>query len=249
MISVGIRTEVRKGLLAKAGGDMKTLTNGMGAVLTLALGSAIRGRVEGRADTGGQGAKTWDTRYKHTQISPRYPGVASKGKQGRSGARVFQNNDDFHREMGARPGSYSVSGEMWDGLSRIIITPTLVTLEFRGRSEGQQPNIRGGARRRVVSSKATHTPRHGVAQARGLKINNTLKAATVLNAHGVNVLALSEAELGAIGAGVTSAMALGIGSMLDVEWSGERVRGDTLEAIFESAFGASGRIQIRAAAV
>lgn len=247
MISVGIRTEVRQGLLAKAGGDMKAVTSGLGAVLTLALGGAIRGRVEGRADTAGQGSKTWDTRYKHTLVSPRYPGVSGRGDDTLSGARAFKNNEEFHRAMGARPGSYSVSGGMWDGLSRIVITPTLVTLEFRGRSESQDPNIRA-RRRRIVSSKAARSPR-GASTAKGLKINNTLKAGTVLNQHGVNVLALSESELGAIGAGVVSAMAWGIGSMLDVEWSGERVRGDSLESIFASAFGVAGRIQIRAAGV
>jgi hypothetical protein len=112
---------------------------------------------------------------------------------------------------------------MWDGLTRIVITPTKVTLQFRGRSEGQQPS-----RGRKKGSAGT------------VRINNALKGATVLSAHGVNVLALSESEFGAIGIGCISSVALGIGGSFEVQWGSGRARGNTVEAVMRDAFGASG---------
>lgn len=115
-------------------------------------------------------------------ISPRYP-VRPARPEGPSGAEVFRSSAEFHSQMGTRVGSYHVSGGMWGGLT--VVVGRTARVKFRGRSEGQTPVFRGKA---------------GVA--RGRKVSNALKAATVLRSHGVNILALTEGELEAVGVAV-----------------------------------------------
>lgn len=220
---ISILTEARQGTLRKFGGDLDAIGKLLGPSIAGALGPAIRQRVQHRADTAGQPLRVWDTGYKNFLVSPRYPGVGGKGRDHRTGARAFDDSQAFHAAMGARAGAYSVSGGMWSGLTRIVITPTLVELRFRGRSEGQSPNIRGGRRRSGT--------------ARGLLINNALKASTVLSQHGVNVLALSTVELEAISVGTLSSLAQGVGSALDVQWSGGIVSGATVEEVMHRMLG------------
>lgn len=240
---ISILTEARKGVLTKFGGDLEAIGKQLGPSIAGALGPAIRQRVQHRADTAGQPSKAWDASYKNFLVSPRYPGVGGKGREHRSGARAFDDSQAFHAAMGARQGAYSVSGGMWEGLTRIVITPTLVELRFRGRSESQSPNIRGG--RRQLINYTIHqggmaravARRAKVGTARGLRINNALKASTVLSQHGVNVLALSTVELEAISIGAVSSLAQGVGNMLDVEWSGGVIRGATVEEVMRRMLG------------
>lgn len=220
MISV-VLTEVRKGASKRAGGDMQAVLGSLAAAIVGPLGVAIRARVRDRADLAGQPVKSWDTRYKNVLVSGRYPGASGKGQTTKSGAIRFHDSQTMHEALGARRGSYSVSGGMWDGLTRIVITPTLVTLQFRGRSEGQEARIKNGKQR-------------------PLRVNNALKAATVLQQHGVNLLALNETELAAIGLGCISSIALGINNVLEVEWQGQRISGDSVDTILRRAFGVSG---------
>lgn len=219
-----VLTEVRKGASRRAGGDVAAVLGSIAANIVGPLGVAIRKRVRDHADLAGQGSRSWDTRYKNVLVSGRYPG-ADKGEPTKSGAYRFDTNEAMHTKLGARRGSYSVSGGMWAGLTRIVITNTMVTLQFRGRSEGQAA--------RIVKGKS-----------RPLKPNNALKVSTVLERHGVNVLALSEQELGAIGLGVTSAVAFAVGQVFEAEWSGERIRGDSVESIMTRALGVTGAPKI-----
>lgn len=240
---ISILTEVRKGVLTRFGGDTAAVLNSLAASIVGALGPALRARVQGRGDPAGQHAKSWDTGHKNVQISPRYPGVAGKGRDTRSGARGFEDSAAFHHAMGARLGAYSVSGGMWEGLTRIVVTPTIATLQFRGRSEGQDPNTRGFRRRQLSytihqGGKSIAVTRAGrVGTARGLKVNNALKAATVLRQHGVNVLALTSQELEAISIGALSSIAKGIGTQLQVEWSGGLTQGSTVDEIMRRMLG------------
>lgn len=228
---IEILTEVRKSNSKRFGGDAKAVGASLAAAVAGALGTALKRRVRDRADLAGQPSQSWDTRYRGTLVAPNYPG-ASKGQQTRSGAWLFRDSQAMHEALGARPGSYSVSGGMWAGLTRIVITPTLATLQFRGRSEGQQPSWRGSRRKGGARTAGT------------VRINNALKVATVLRAHGVNVLALSESELGAVGLGTITSFALGIGSSFEVEWRGMPVSGSSVDDVMRKAFGVSGAPQI-----
>lgn len=221
---IDLRTEVRKGTSAKFGGDAKAVGASLAAAIVGAVGSAIKRRVRERADLAGQSAPAWDTRFRGVLVAPGYPG-ASKGEQTRSGAWRFRDSETMHAELGTRRGSYSVSGGMWDGLSRIVITPTLCKLQFRGRSEGQQPSWRGPRKKGGARTAGT------------VRINNALKVSSVLRAHGVNVLALSEDELGSIGLGCVTSFALGMGQSFEVEWKGLPVSGSTVDEVLASALG------------
>lgn len=199
-----IKTEVGRGLTKKAaagGVTIDSVLEGLAAELAGALGVAIRTRVQGRGDVGDQSVPDWDSRYTGYVVSPRYPKHGGGLKLG-SSALWYATSLAFHSRVGAKRGHYSVSGGMWAGLSRVINTPTLAYVKFRGRSFGQNAHVKRNKGQKLVS--------------RGIKENNALKAWTVLNKHGVNVLALSEEEFAAIGVGVLESMALGVTGELPV---------------------------------
>lgn len=117
-------------------------------------------------------------------VSPRYG--AKGGKTSRSGAQVFESGTVFQAAQSVRRGSFNVSGGLAGSLS-VIPARRDARVQFRGRSEGQEVNFRRLKKGLV---------------AKGKKVSNGLKAATVLRATGINLLALTQEELDAIGEAV-----------------------------------------------
>lgn len=209
---IGIRLEISK-TAAKSG---VTLDNAMETLAPSAahmLGRSIRERVEERADLAGQPFPGWRQRGKRAYaVSPRYPDRAS-GRVGPSGAEFFKSRPDYHRENATRPGTYATTGGMWDGLSVVVIGKYRAQIQFRGRSEGANPNFT-----RAKKAVRTRGIRKGQVMIRPLKINNALKAATILGAHNINVLALDEAEIVRLARLAVDVVGFGISPVLSVEW-------------------------------
>lgn len=186
--------------------ELQRLLESAAPILAQVLGERIRDRVRRRGDTAGQHVEDWNDRYGPVLVSGRYPG-ASSGVETASGARLFESNRAFHRATGAQLGRYSMAG-----LSRVIASPTLVHLQFRGRSEGQDARVING-------------------RSRPLKASNALKAWTVFRTKRVHLLALSDEELRAVEVGMVHNAALAVGSALPVQWDGVGPAAST-EAIF-----------------
>lgn len=208
-----VKVEFSKRLVS-SGADLAQVEQQLAPSITAALGEAIDERVFQRGDLAGQRFPGWD-RDGPKLVSSRYPDRAS-GHETRSGAEFFPSSVEYHRENGTRPGTYVTTGGMRSGLSSVVTTPTLCKLLFRGRSEGQDARIING-------------------KSRPLKVSNALKAWTVLEKHGVNVLALAESELVGIGVGVVHAAAAGVSVTLPVKWEGQPPPTGNLTAILSAA--------------
>lgn len=215
MFELELKMELGK-KLRDSGATVDQVMDELAPAIGSALALAIRGRVAEHGDLAGQRFPGYSTK-KGFAVSGRYP-AGMPGKEGPSGAEFLPSSADFH--AGVTPGSYNVSGGMWSGLTMMVLTPTLVRLLFRGRSEGQDPRFRNG-------------------KSRPIKVSNALKAWTVMDKHGVNLLALSEQELDRIGIGVTRAVAMGVGNELPVEWEGQGPPRASVSAILSAAI--SGR--------
>lgn len=218
-----LKVEVSK-RVRESGAELRQIEQQLAPSIANALGEAIRERVQQRGDLAGQHFPGWDDlvegedgikRGNAKAVSARYPDRA-RGREGRSGAEFFDSSAAYHRENGTLPGSYSTTGGMWSGLSVMVLTPTLVRILFRGRSEGQDPRFIGG-------------------KSRPLKVSNALKVWTVLEKHGVNVLALAEGELAGVGVGVVQAIAGGVAVALPVSWDGQAPASGDLTQILGAA--------------
>lgn len=236
-----VKLEISRAAVARGYTVERALADAAPA-LARGLSRDVRERVQQRGDLAGQGFPGWrqwtPRRY---AVSPRYPdGV--QGEVGPSGAEWFKSRAEYHRMRGTEPGTYSVSGGMWAGLSVVIDGPYRVSIRFRGRSEGADPNFtRKKTRTRRVGAPAKPSggtpsgglpaggevpkkPRQpriistGPIRVRPLKVNNSLKAWTILRAHRVNVLALAEAELERLALDMTNRLAHGVGGVLPVVW-------------------------------
>lgn len=125
-------------------------------------------------------------------VSPRYPG-AEAGTLTSSGARRFRDKSAARAAFGDTPGHFSPSGGMWGGESVVQQGSRASEILFRGRSEGQDP--------------AFFTYKSGKRRARGRSISNALKAWTVLEKTGINILELQDGELAAVEQALTDTMA------------------------------------------
>jgi len=173
-----------------------------------ALGTSVKARVQTRADLGGQSFPGWRQRgQRRYAVSPRYPDHAT-GQVGPSGAEWFESRPAYHRQNATRGGAYATTGGMWAGLSVVMVGRFRAELRFRGRSEGANPNF---------TRRASKGRRNARIVVRPLKINNTLKAATILGQHGINVLAPTEGELERVNVIVVDLLGLGA-SKLGVVW-------------------------------
>lgn len=220
---MSVKIEISK-RVRDSGADLDQVEQQLAPAICKALGEAIKARVQGRGDLAGQTFPGWDDvaegddgvrRGRKKFVSARYPDKAL-GRVGKSGAEMFESSADYHRQNGTRPGTYSTTGGMWSGLSVVVVTPTIARLQFRGRSDGQDARFRAG-------------------KSKPIKEDNALKAWTVFAKHGVNVLALSGAELVGIGRGVVEAIASGISVTLPVTWEGQEPPTGDLAAILGAA--------------
>lgn len=174
-------------------------------MLVVGLGREVRRRrIAGRH--GPEGAPP-QYRGGRRVISPRYPEARGGRRSESSGAVVFESSQSFHRAAGAKAGTGFVSGGAWQGLSLLVRGSTRSRLAFRGRSEGQDPNIR--------------TYKSGKTKAKGKKQSNALKAATVLASQGLNLIEPTDQEVEALSFAVAELVRRDIVSELAVIDEGE----------------------------
>lgn len=171
------------------------------------LSTTTKARVRDHGDLAGQTFPGWRQRTRRRYaVSPRYPDRAV-GQVGPSGAEWFESRPGYQRENATRPGTYATTGGMWAGLSIVFSGRFYARIAFRGRSEGASPNFtrrsKAGRARIVV---------------RPLKINNALKASTVLRQHGINVLALTEKQLERVAVVAVETIGVGMGTHLPIAW-------------------------------
>lgn len=176
----------------KRGLTLESLTKTMAGNGAQALANAVSNRVRKHGDLAGQSFPGYSTKRRWKAVAPNYPDSGG-GIPGPSGARWFRSGADYQREQGTQSGTYDITGGMWDGLSVVFNSANNAEIMFRGRSTGRDPNFK---RRTVGRPKKGHKgPRRSRAVANGLRINNALKASTILQQHGINVLLPSEREL------------------------------------------------------
>lgn len=193
-----------------------------------ALGAAVRHRVQTRGDLAGQRFGGYDDTRKPYLVSAKYPDGA-QGDGHWSGAEKFQTSAEYHKRAGVLLGSFSVTGGMWSGLSRVVMSTRRTDILFRGRSDGQNA--------RIVRKFTTNEfgGRTGSAKSKPLKVSNALKAWTVASKAGINLLMISESELVSFANAAGLVMASSISSVLAVEWDGMAPPTD-IAPIFRSAF-------------
>ena len=212
----------------KLGTDaMKTLTGRGSVVMARKLAEHIKRRVSVEGKTvqsptpypgahvvmkpsakTGKPIRTYRSRF----VSPGYPHKGNVWYETRKKAiQVYRSSKDLHH--GVKRGTYNISGGMWDGLT-VKANWYSATIEFRGRSTGQSP---------------------GKQKARGFtrKVSNALKAATVRDKHGVNVLAVTAAEFRAIQGAVSNALLRVASDAIGAEVVSTDPLANQLQGIFE----------------
>lgn len=221
-----IKFEVGKALRTEAGPDLEKVEQSLSAQIARYLGSAIRERVQGRGDLGGQRFPGWhDGPRGPKRVSAKYPDRA-QGTVAKSGAEVFKTSLAYHTANQTKPGTYSPTGGMWAGLAAVVASFWRAEVAFRGRSDGQDARIIGAA---WHSSAGKSKP---------VKVSNALKAWTVLAKHDVVLLKPTDAELEVIAEAVGVSAAVAIGRELDVKWNGQAPPRGDLDTLFARLFAA-----------
>lgn len=100
----------------------------------------------------------------------------------------FRSSVAFHDAAGTKPGSFRVSGKMWQSLGTRNVGANAAILDFFGSSIG-------GARQST-------TTKGGRTRARAVQVRNQVKAATVFRSSGVNVIQPKDSENEAMAAAV-----------------------------------------------
>lgn len=213
---LGIKVEFGRAVAGDPGAVERTLLS-TPTIAAIVMANAIRQRVEARAHPAEPFARYDPSGIR--LISPRYPNVFG-GSLTRGGAFLFTSSVQFHALQGTRPGSFSVAGGMWDGYSAVASGPGRAKDAFRGRSEGQDPNFRN-----LKAGK----------KARGLRVSNALKAASILKSLGINVLALTEDELEQLALGAMGRLQAAATAELvaHIKWVGAQPGGDIARALIE----------------
>lgn len=180
----------------RPGPGVSTVLDQIAQGAAVALCEAIRERVTRRGDLAGQ--RPPPPSNSPVSVPPVYAdGVA--GEITESGLERHESRARWQARAGVIPGSYDVSGGMWRGLEPRPVRARESVIRFEGSSLGQVADVV-----------------EGVAVPR--MVPNATKARTVLEAHGVNPLALSEQELSAIERGVVQALGAAMATHLPVTW-------------------------------
>ena len=205
----------------------------------LALGTAVESMIAiHKRVTKGAGTATKAPAYGtgNRLVSPRYPHRGPGGKEVPSGAIWYPASADLHADV--RPNSFDVSGGLWNGRAIEAKGARTAILAFRGRSEGQGMKLsarlnRGTALRVFKRRKGAHTRKLGSKRAfkQGKeivsreneepyfdsngkavprKVSNALKAASVFQTKGVNLLELTQKEMVGIAEGAVEATFRGV---------------------------------------
>lgn len=211
---IGVKLEISRGA-AKSGITIAQVGQLLAASIIGRLMPAVRDRVQKTGDLAGQQFPGWSSKG-WIFTSPRYPDRAI-GRHGPSGAERYRNATEYHHINQTLPGSYSTTGGMWSGLSVVVESPTRAAVLFRGRSEGRDPNFFRSKAKNAETRKGRKS--RVQVRARGIMVNNALKAWTVLRQHGVNVLALSDAEMRKVAESATLGLAVGASVSLPIEWN------------------------------
>lgn len=222
MITPRISIEITRSLERK--GDYAAAVDGLAFRSTVFLARAAYDRVARR----GQPKRSfagYNTR-RGKVVSPRYP--VTGGKLTSRGARNMAPGE-LHRQV--RRGSFFVSGGMWGGLSVLVISRTMARSAFRGRSEGQGMALKANGADPYFDSKGRPRPR---------KVNNALKAGTVLRSTGVHVLDPLPREIVGLTRVAVASMASAVeaGMAAELVWSA-RDR-SALGSALEAGFGGGG---------
>lgn len=205
MLSVSVQIEGER----RPGRTVPQVLDGMAEGIAAAWLDVVQDRVRTRGDLAGQHAPP--PSQSPLSVPPVYadgvgarwrsaPRRARRREVTESGLERHDSRAEWQARAGVVRGSYDVSGGMWGGAR---VTPRGLRdawISFEGQSVGQVADVvEGVAVPRMVS--------------------NSEKAATVLEAHGVNILALSEAELAGMARGVALALAQGVATQLPVTWT------------------------------
>lgn len=142
------------------------------------LATAIRRRVKAHGTEGYSGPSTTHFRQ---WIADGYKAIRGSSIQA-DGATMFLNSRAARGGVSHPASAFNLSGGMWDGMSVLQQGSNGARVQFRGRSVGQTPKWK------VYKS-------DGRKKARTLKVSNALKAWTVLKSAGVNILALTPADM------------------------------------------------------
>lgn len=178
------------------------------------MAAAIRKRVQGNGDLGdqafpGYSRKSWSNFF-GGKLAASYV-LAAGGKltkvhfpaRGAVPAHdvdvpMYESSDVFHRNIGTKPGSYSVTGGMWKGLQARGSGKNAVILDFAGSSMGS-----GGA----VLVKVWHPRQRRVklmALYESANVRNGWKSGAIYDKHGVHILKPTEQELTGFGRQVSA---------------------------------------------
>lgn len=100
----------------------------------------------------------------------------------------FRSSAEFHQRAKTKPGTFSVSGGMWQGLQVRNFGSAGVVIDFAGSSLG--------------SARLSVKTKTGRTRTKPVKVRNQDKAATVFRQSGVNVIQPKSSEQEACGAAV-----------------------------------------------
>lgn len=192
-----IKAELRFAGQTVPGPTVRRATDQLAHGIATAMAEVIRERVSLHGDLAGQ--PTPPPASSAVSVSPSYPDAAS-GRLTQAGLERFETREAWRANAGVVRGSYRVSGGMWASLAAVKLSMRRSELQFLGASPGQNAPLVGGV----------PVPQD---------VPNSTKASTILERHGVNVLALSDRELAGIARGVATVLAQATGSQLPVRWS------------------------------
>ena len=151
-------------------------------------------------------------KYRKRFVSPAYPHRGDVWYETRAkGIRVYKSSSNLHR--GTKRGTYSISGGMWEGLT-VKANWYSAQILFRGRSLGQSP---GKQKKRGFSR----------------KVSNALKAATVRDKHGVNLLGVMPGEFRAVQGAISNAVLVSASGALGAEVISKDPLANELQGIFQ----------------